>query len=139
VQAGARVKKVEVRRQFAPALPCILANPDQIQQVVINLANNALDAMPEGGTLTVQTELLQNGALSWACLKVVDTGAGIPSEVLPNVFEPFFTTKPAGKGTGLGLSLVYEIVQKHSALIDVQSEPGHTEFRVKFPVRAAIS
>jgi signal transduction histidine kinase len=56
---------------------------------------------------------------------------------LPRIFDPFFTTKPIGKGTGLGLSLVHEIVQKHSGTIDVQSVPGHTEFRVKFPVRVA--
>jgi PAS domain S-box-containing protein len=135
ISAQARVERIEVRRELAHDLPRLLGNTNQIQQVIVNLANNALDAMADQGTLIVRTELLQDGPLSWICLKVADTGPGISSEVLPRIFEPFFTTKPVGQGTGLGLSLVHEIVKKHSGTIDVKSHAGFTEFCAKFPVR----
>jgi PAS domain S-box-containing protein len=137
VNAQARMTHVKVCKELAPDLPRILGNLSQIQQVIINLANNALDAMGESGELTVRTEGLKEENLSWVRLIVADTGPGIPAEIQSRVFDPFFTTKPAGKGTGLGLSLVHEIVKKHSGAIDVQSRPGHTEFYIKFPVRAA--
>lgn len=135
INARARTDKVEVRRVFAASLPHILGNSNQIQQMIINLANNAMDAMESGGILTFSTESLREGPLSWICLKVIDTGTGIPHEILSRIFDPFFTTKPVGKGTGLGLSLVHEMVKKHSGMIDVESRPGHTQFRIKFPVR----
>jgi PAS domain S-box-containing protein len=138
VTARARTVQVEVRKELAADLPRLLGNPNQIQQVVLNLANNAFDAMGEqGGILTVKTESLMENPLSWICLRVTDTGSGIAPEVLPRVFEPFFTTKPVGKGTGLGLSLIHEMVKKHSGTIDVKSRPGNTEFCIKFPVRMA--
>ena len=139
VSAQARLGHVQVMKLLSPDLPHILANQNQIQQVIINLANNALDAMSQEGTLTVQTRLLQDEGRAWVVLSVADTGAGIPPEVLPRIFEPFFTTKPVGQGTGLGLGLVHEIVKKHSGRIDVQSCPGHTEFCVKFPVRTDVA
>ncbi len=135
VQAQARMSKVQLVKKLAEDLPLLLGNRTQIQQVIINLANNSLDAMPEGGTLTVETFFLEDQPQSWVCLKVTDTGLGIPPEILPRIFEPFFTTKPVGQGTGLGLGLVHEIVSKHSAIIDVQSRPGCTEFTVKWPAR----
>ena len=135
VQAQARMEKSEVHKNLTLNLPRILGNKNQIQQVIINLANNALDAMPKGGVLTVKTELLEEKPRSWVCLRISDTGVGITTDVLPRIFEPFFTTKPVGKGTGLGLSLVYEIVKKHSGNVEVQSRPGHTEFCVKIPTR----
>jgi PAS domain S-box-containing protein len=134
IQAGARLHKIRLVKSLAPALPQILGTANQIQQVVINLANNALDAMVDQGTLTIQTALLTEGERLWVTLSVTDTGSGIPEDILPRIFEPFFTTKPVGKGTGLGLGLVHEIVQKHSGEIHVESRPGHTEFIVKFPV-----
>jgi signal transduction histidine kinase len=134
VNAQARVCHIEVRRALAPNLPHLLGNMNQIQQVIVNLATNAFDAMGEQGVLTVQTELLQEGALSWIVLKVIDTGEGIPTEILPRVFDPFFTTKPVGKGTGLGLSLIHEIIKRHSGTIDVVSRPGRTEFCIRLPV-----
>jgi PAS domain S-box-containing protein len=136
VSAQARLGHVQIVKELAPDLPHILANQNQIQQVIINLANNALDAMSQVGTLTVRTRLMQEEGRAWVALLVADTGAGIPPEVLPRIFEPFFTTKPVGQGTGLGLGLVHEIVKKHSGRIDVKSRPGHTEFCVRFPVRA---
>jgi PAS domain S-box-containing protein len=138
VMAQARISHVEVRKEFAANLPRVLGNPNQIQQVIINLTNNALDAMGDNtGVLTLKTESLQEGPLSWVCLRVIDTGPGIPPEIISRIFDPFFTTKPLGKGTGLGLSLVHEIIKKHSGTIDAQSRPGYTEFCVKLPIRLA--
>ena len=137
VTAQAKVSRIEVRRELAPDLPRFMGNTNQIQQVIVNLANNAFDAMQDQGTLTVRTENLQEGPLSWICLKVSDTGSGIPPEIQSRIFEPFFTTKPVGKGTGLGLSLIHEIVKKHSGMIDVKSRPGLTQFIIKWPVRQA--
>ena len=137
INAQARMGQVAVVPSLAEGLPHFLGNPNQIQQVIINLATNAMDAMQNAGTLTVKTELREEGPLSWVCLRVSDTGSGVPAELLSRIFEPFFTTKAVGKGTGLGLSLVHEIVKKHSGMIDVESRPGFTEFCVKFPVRFA--
>ncbi|MBI4395505.1 MAG: PAS domain S-box protein [Elusimicrobia bacterium] len=135
IQAQARMDKTDVRRDLSESIPRILGNKNQLQQVVINLANNALDAMPKGGVLSVKTELIEDRPHSWVCLKVADNGFGIAPEIMPRIFDPFFTTKPVGKGTGLGLSLVYEIIKKHSGTIEVQSRPGLTEFIIKFPAR----
>jgi nitrogen-specific signal transduction histidine kinase/HAMP domain-containing protein len=134
IQAQARMDRAEVRQVLAPGLPKVYGSKNQIQQVVINLAKNALDAMPQGGAVTVLTEL-EEGSRSWVRLRVQDQGTGIPPEILPRIFEPFFTTKPVGRGTGLGLSLVYEIVKKHSGTLDVKSRPGATEFIIRLPVR----
>lgn len=135
VQAQARMGKAELVKELRTDIPMILANNNQIQQVIINLASNALDAMPNGGTLTVKTELTEDFPVSWVCLTIADTGEGIPADLVSKIFEPFFTTKPVGQGTGLGLSLVHEIVARHSGTIEVQSRPGSTKFCVKFPAR----
>jgi PAS domain S-box-containing protein len=136
ISAQARMGRIEVKKDLAPDLPRIMANQNQLQQIIINLANNAMDAMSQEGVLTISTEHLREGALSWVCLKVLDTGSGIPADIQSRIFDPFFTTKPVGKGTGLGLSLVHEIVQKHSGSVEVHSRPGHTEFVIKFPVHS---
>lgn len=135
VSAQARMDRAEVKPELTPGLPRIFGSKNQIQQIVINLAKNGLDAMPEGGAVRVITELEETGGRAWVCLRVRDHGTGIPPDILPRIFDPFFTTKPVGKGTGLGLALVYEIVKKHSGLLDVKSRPGETEFIIKFPVR----
>ncbi len=120
-----------------------------IDQVLINLAVNARDAMPGGGTLSIATAAetrTTRGAEdeapdrlgSFVCLTVSDTGRGIPRDVLPKIFEPFFTTKEVGKGTGLGLATAFGIVQQHQGWIDVESEPGRgSRFRVWLPRVAA--
>ena len=136
ITAQARMTHIEVKKELASDLPRILGNQNQVQQVIINLSNNAMDAMTNSGVLTLRTEHFREGALSWVCLKIIDTGPGIPAEIRSRIFDPFFTTKPVGKGTGLGLSLVHEIIQKHSGSIDVDSRPGRTEFMIKFPVRS---
>ena len=136
VIAQARMTHVQVRKELAADLPRVFGNLNQIQQVVINLASNAMDAIGERtGELVVKTQTFEEGPLSWVCLKVIDNGPGMPADVLPRIFDPFFTTKAIGKGTGLGLSLVHEIIKKHSGTIDVNSRPGRTEFRICFPVR----
>ncbi|MBI2503143.1 MAG: HAMP domain-containing protein [Candidatus Latescibacteria bacterium] len=106
-------------------LPRVAADGAQLEQVLINLVTNALDAMPAGGILTFATRQgSQVGGQPGVALSVTDTGSGIPAEHLPRLFDPFFTTKEVGKGTGLGLSISYGIVQEHGGTIEVESEPG---------------
>lgn len=133
IQTKARLCRVEVKSALAPDLPAVRGNRNQLQQALVNLAANALDAMPDGGTLALSADRLAEPEGDWLLLRVADTGSGIPGEVLPHIFEPFFTTKPVGQGTGLGLALVHEIVQKHGGTIDVLSRPGATEFRLRLP------
>jgi len=125
--------QVQIVRQFAPDLPIIHADPAQLQQVFINLLNNAAEAMEGGGTITIAARPLDH---QWVEIRVADTGCGIPEEHLGKLFTPFFTTKPLGKGTGLGLSIVYGIVKMHRGQITVQSQVGKgTTFTVTLPVR----
>ncbi len=126
-------KDVEIVRQFSPDLPIIQADPAQLQQVFVNLLNNAAEAMQEGGTITLATRPVNS---QWVELKVSDTGRGIPEENLGKLFTPFFTTKALGKGTGLGLSIVYGIIKMHRGQIAVRSQVGQgTTFTVTLPVQ----
>ena len=123
----------------------VKADPTRLQQVFMNLAVNARDAMPLGGELKFGLKRLTMNAGErsplpeltpgpWIQLSISDTGAGIPENILPHIFDPFFTTKPAGKGTGLGLAQVYGIVKQHGGAIDVESSLGEgTTFRLFFP------
>jgi PAS domain S-box-containing protein len=134
----------------APDLGCVLADPGQIEQVVMNLCINARDAMPRGGRILVETsnESLDSSRREsrytvargdYVRLRIVDTGIGMSPEIKSHLFEPFFTTKEAGKGTGLGLSTVYGIVKQTGGYIWVESEPGKgTAVDIFFP-RAAGS
>ena len=122
-------------KELDPGASKIFANRSQIQQIIINLSNNAMDAMPEGGTLTLRTKKTRAEGKDMIEIEVRDTGAGIPKEIQAKIFEPFFTTKEVGKGTGLGLSLVYELIQKHDGRITLESEAGKgTIFRVFLPL-----
>ncbi len=121
VTAQSRIRNVEIKKDFDLNLPKITANSNQLQQVIINLSNNAMDAMPNGGTLTIRTSKSQLNGKEAVQIQIQDTGSGIPKEIQAKIFEPFFTTKEVGKGTGLGLSLVYEIIQKHQGHIAVGS------------------
>ena len=122
----------------------IIADPGQLQQVLLNLCTNARDAMPNGGTLQITTRAVDRtadepglAAGEYLEIEVSDTGAGIPPEVLPRIFEPFYSTKPVGQGTGLGLAIVYGIVTHHRGRIDVDSSPAGTAFRVLLPAAQA--
>jgi two-component system cell cycle sensor histidine kinase/response regulator CckA len=129
-----------------PELPCIQADTGMVEQIVMNLAANARDAMPKGGKLQISTSVAEIDAVyvrqhpearvGWfVCLTVSDTGCGMDHQVLRRVFEPFFTTKEVGKGTGLGLATVYGVVKQHHGWIEVQSEVGvGTTFKVLLPV-----
>ncbi|MEZ2317630.1 MAG: ATP-binding protein [Microcoleus sp.] len=116
---------VEVLRNFQKIEP-ILCYADQLNQVWTNLIHNALQAMNNKGTLTI--DILQDG--NYVKVAVTDSGQGIPAEVIPRIFEPFFTTKPPGEGSGLGLDIVKKIIEKHHGKIEVESVPGKTTFTV---------
>lgn len=129
----------------SPTISAILADRNQIEQILMNLAMNAQDAMPAGGTLTISTENIMLGAADVALdaeiqpgqyvrLVVGDTGSGMDPDTCGRIFEPFFTTKVMGKGTGLGLATVYGIVKQHEGHIRVESKPDcGTRFRILFP------
>jgi PAS domain S-box-containing protein len=133
---------------LSPGIGRVKVDPSQLDQVLMNLAVNARDAMPEGGRLTIETKsiVLTEGYVTshldcktgpHAMLSITDTGIGIPLEILPRIFEPFFTTKDVGKGTGLGLPVVFGIIQQSQGGIHVYSEPGKgTTVRIYLPVVA---
>lgn len=133
---------ISVRVSLTDDLLPIYADPSQVEQVLINLIVNALDAMPKGGLLGIATGLADpfdkvtsNGKQEFVRISVADSGMGIPKELQCTIFEPFFTTKPEGKGTGLGLSSSYGIMRQHNGKIEVESEVGAgATFNVFFPI-----
>jgi two-component system NtrC family sensor kinase len=132
------MKGVEVHTELPPDLPRVQCDPGQIEQVVLALAMNALDAMPRGGNLWISTHArLQSGEIA---IQVRDDGSGIPADLLPHIFEPFLTTKETGKSVGLGLAVSHNIIERHSGRIDVQSELGKgTVFSVTLPRDGSLS
>jgi len=139
-------ERVALRLQLGESLHPILADPGQMEQVVMNLAVNARDAMPKGGTLDIETRnvdraeaagtavLRERPASDWVALTVTDTGAGMNEATLSRLFEPFFTTKEEGKGTGLGLSTLYGIIRQSGGEVEAQSRVGEgSRFRVFLP------
>ncbi len=138
-------RNITVKVETETDLPAVTGDSIHLEQVITNLAMNAMDAMPGGGTLTITTSTMEIRAPSspirpflapgkYAVLSVADTGTGIPPEVRSRIFEPFFTTKPVGRGTGLGLAMVYGIVKSHQGEIWVRSEPGiGTTFEIYIP------
>jgi signal transduction histidine kinase len=129
---------VRVETLLQEPLAAIMGNFTQLQQVVINLVSNALDATPTAGTITLSTRSAGDPP-STVLLEVVDTGSGIAAEHLSKLFDPFFTTKPPGKGTGLGLSVCLGIVQDHHGSINVASRPGRgSTFVVTLPVTPRV-
>ncbi len=142
-----------IELDFNPGYPLrpVKADPGQIEQVLMNLALNSRDAMPDGGRITIQTQNVNfNQAFSkdqlaikageYVMISFADTGRGIPKDLHEHVFEPFFTTKEIGKGTGLGLSTVYGVIKQHGGSIHLQSELGHgTTFRVYLPALQGVA
>jgi signal transduction histidine kinase len=127
-------KGIELALLLAPSLPEITADPVQLHQVLVNLIVNALQAMPDGGRLTIQTR----GSEDAVSLIVEDTGTGMSEEVLQKIFVPFFSTKDVGEGTGLGLAVVHGIVKAHGGFIKVESAPERgSRFEVQLPVTEA--
>ena len=125
-----RSENIEIRIEEAENLPLINADEGQIQQAVIALATNAIDAMPDGGTLTFRS-FSERGRVF---VEVQDTGIGIHPDDTPKIFEPFFTTKKIGKGTGLGLSVCYGIITEHNGRLSVRSHVGiGTTFTISLP------
>jgi PAS domain S-box-containing protein len=141
-------ENIVVTISIAATLPRINADEGMLEQMLMNLAVNARDAMPDGGWLTISAEMVDvSPAIAAknqeACpgrhlrLSGADTGCGMTPDILPHIFEPFFTTKPVGKGTGLGLATVYGIVKQHEGWVDVQSQPGQGSiFQVFIPTCA---
>ena len=127
-------KNIEIREELTAKLLVILSEPALLRQLLINLINNSMDAMPDGGDVIVSTKPGDNGGVR---LEVRDTGFGIPHENLGKIFDPFFTTKPPGKGAGLGLSISHGILQRVGGRISVDSTPGQgTTFTVELPLEA---
>jgi len=137
---------IELKTKLSKTVVPVFADPGQVEQVLINLAANARDAMPQGGSLIIQTEVLNGDGDfykkfahhkpgKYALISISDTGMGMSQETAERIFEPFFTTKEEGKGTGLGLSIVHGVITQHSGHIEVQSEPGKgTTFKMYLPL-----
>lgn len=121
---------VNVRREYAPDLPHIQAYGGELNQVWMNIIDNACDAMDGKGEITIRTR--REG--EWVVVEIEDNGPGVPPEIQAKIFDPFFTTKPQGKGAGLGLNISYKIVQKHYGEIKLFSRPGKTVFEVWLPL-----
>ncbi|MBM3372298.1 MAG: GHKL domain-containing protein [Betaproteobacteria bacterium] len=114
-------------------MPAITCSPSQLNQVFLNLINNAAQATDAtGGEITLRTRTVDDGHVA---VEIADNGKGIPPEIMSKIFDPFFTTKPVGKGTGLGLSISYEIVEQHGGRISVDSTVGKgTTFTIVLPL-----
>jgi two-component system NtrC family sensor kinase len=127
-----RYSNVKISTALQEDLPTVHVSPSEIQQVLLNMINNSLDALGnKGGTIEISSR--RDG--DFAIIDVTDNGPGIPQEHFAKIFEPFFTTKPVGKGTGLGLSICYGIVKKIGGTILVESEPGQgTTFHISVPL-----
>ena len=130
LRAKAARNKVTVAIELDPGLPVVRGFAGELNQIWGNLIDNALDAVPEGGRVEVKA----NREGQRVIVRVVDNGPGIPAGVRECIFDPFFTTKPMGQGTGLGLDIVRRLVRHNDGTIEVESEPGCTEFRVALPI-----
>jgi signal transduction histidine kinase len=119
-----REKGVTLLLEPDPGLPLCVVDRDQVRQALNNLVTNAIDAMPEGGTLTLRTRTERDGGVNYVVVDVVDTGVGVPEEQAGRIFDPFYSTKEIGHGTGLGLSICKKIMEEHNGAIRLKSNPG---------------
>jgi two-component system NtrC family sensor kinase len=131
---------ISIVRKLSGNLPSIFGDPNQLEQVFLNLISNARDALDDSGTrkkeLIITSSLSEDGGPPSVVVSVKDTGVGIPPEILEKVLEPFFSTKPVGKGTGLGLSLCFGIIEAHRGKLEIKSKQGEwTEVRIILPVQ----
>lgn len=130
-----RLRNIEATVELAGENHLVEGDRGQLQQVLVNLVKNAMDAMPKGGTLSIGLAEVSEDESAWWELRVADTGDGIAPDILPRIFDPFFTTKPEDKGTGLGLSVSHGIIEHHGGKIWAESEPGKgTAFVVRLPL-----
>ena len=128
-------RKVKLFSSLSSDLPLVLGDPTQLQTLFLNLITNALDAMHDGGSLTIKTQEISFRNGKWLEISITDTGIGITEESKKRIFEPFFTTKKMGEGTGLGLAICEKIVKEHSGRLEVESEVGKgSTFSVLIPV-----
>ncbi len=126
---------VHLQRNLHPELPWVVIDRDRMKQVFLNLLHNALNAMPDGGQITITTAVAERSMENWVRVDVEDTGLGIEPELLDRIFEPFFTTRSEQGGTGLGLSVTYGIISDHKGTIEVASQPGQgTRFSIWLPL-----
>jgi len=133
LRTQAKVGDVQIREEYASGLTAITADQSQLREVLLNIALNSLDAMPDGGDVTFSTSSSKDGAN--LIISIEDTGTGIPPEHIQRLFDPFFTTKGRGKGTGLGLAVSYGIVNAHGGTIEVESTAGKgSKFKIILPV-----
>jgi signal transduction histidine kinase len=129
-----RERGVELAVEIPPSLPEVRVDPMQLEQVLVELVSNALDAMPAGGRLRIGAAQHDGGTGSEVAIEVSDTGAGIPENVMPSVCEPFFTTR--ADGTGLGLAIAKRYVEQNGGRLEIASRPGATTVRVRLPAAA---
>jgi two-component system, NtrC family, sensor kinase len=137
----AQAKRSNVRIVLQPSADPLMVqcDPDQLQQVFVNLAINAFDAMaPDGGTLTVNSSIDRNRNISLVRVSFQDTGCGVPAEFRDRLFDPFFTTKPPGKGTGMGLSVSQSIIRDHNGELTFEAESAGARFSVELPMAEAL-
>jgi signal transduction histidine kinase len=133
LEGKARGKSVQISLDVPPDIPSVQGYAGEINQVWMNLLDNAIDAAPPGGHVSVTAELEGADVI----IRVRDDGQGIPADIRESIFDPFFTTKPVGEGTGLGLDIARRVIHAHNGEITVDSRPGQTEFRVRVPVAGA--
>jgi signal transduction histidine kinase len=133
LRAKARSKSAAVSVEVEAGLPPVRGYVGELNQVWANLIDNALDAIPVSGRVEVRAAREGSRVL----VRVVDNGAGIPADVRARIFDPFFTTKPMGEGTGLGLDIARRLIQHNDGVVEVESQPGRTEFRVLLPIAEA--
>jgi len=122
-------KNIQISRKYSPDLPAIPGNAGELNQVWTCIIDNAIDAMGDGGILSIETNSSDLGV----DIKIIDDGTGIPEDIRHAIFDPFFTTKGVGQGTGLGLDIARRIVRTHQGQIEVRSRPGRTEMLVRLP------